>query len=86
MLTCGKCDEGWICEQHPDLPWPHDDCGGPGMRCDVPTCPHRIDRRPVTTATGLVCPQCRQPVARVERVTQGLVFRVSGMRESMVSE
>lgn len=21
----------WICEQHPDKPWPHDDCAGPGM-------------------------------------------------------
>jgi len=23
-LTCGRCKEGWICERHPDLPWPHD--------------------------------------------------------------
>lgn len=22
---------GWVCEQHPDLPWPHDECIGPGM-------------------------------------------------------
>lgn len=22
---------GWVCEQHPDRPWPHDDCEGPGM-------------------------------------------------------
>ncbi len=21
----------WICEQHPNLVWPHDDCAGPGM-------------------------------------------------------
>lgn len=21
----------WICEQHPELDWPHDDCAGPGM-------------------------------------------------------
>jgi hypothetical protein len=20
----------WVCEQRPDKPWPHDDCGGPG--------------------------------------------------------
>jgi hypothetical protein len=19
---CGKCHDGWICERHPDLPWP----------------------------------------------------------------
>lgn len=22
---------GWCCEQHPHLPFPHDDCAGPGM-------------------------------------------------------
>lgn len=22
---------GWVCEQHPDLPFPHGDCAGPGM-------------------------------------------------------
>lgn len=21
----------WVCEQHPDMDWPHDDCAGPGM-------------------------------------------------------
>ena len=26
------CEE-WICEQHPHLHWPHDDCAGPGMPC-----------------------------------------------------
>jgi hypothetical protein len=33
-----------ICEAHSDKPWPHGDCAGPGMPCDVPTCPHRMDR------------------------------------------
>ena len=45
-LTCGTCDEGWICEAHPDRRWPHDDCAGPGIPCDAPTCPYRIDVRP----------------------------------------
>lgn len=22
---------GWVCEQHPELEFPHDDCAGPGM-------------------------------------------------------
>lgn len=22
---------GWVCEQHPDREFPHDDCAGPGM-------------------------------------------------------
>jgi hypothetical protein len=21
----------WVCERHPDEPWRHDDCPGPGM-------------------------------------------------------
>ena len=29
-LTCGKCDDSWICEAHPDRAWPPDDCAGPG--------------------------------------------------------
>ena len=24
----------WVCEAHPDLPWPHDDCPGPGRLRD----------------------------------------------------
>lgn len=24
-------DEEWVCEAHPDKPFPHDDCPGPGM-------------------------------------------------------
>jgi hypothetical protein len=30
--TC-FCNEGWICEAHPDQGWPHDDCAGPGEPC-----------------------------------------------------
>ena len=25
---------GWVCEEHPHLPFPHDDCPGPGMPRD----------------------------------------------------
>jgi hypothetical protein len=30
-----RCRDGWICEQHPDQPSPHDDCAGPGMPCPI---------------------------------------------------
>ena len=33
------CAEGWICERHPEQPWPHDDCTGPGEPCSNPDCP-----------------------------------------------
>jgi hypothetical protein len=29
------CNDGWVCEVHPSLGWPHDDCAGPGMPCPV---------------------------------------------------
>jgi hypothetical protein len=32
-VTCVLCRDGWVCEQHPDLPAFHDDCPGPGMPC-----------------------------------------------------
>jgi hypothetical protein len=32
------CFDGWVCEQHPDRCWPHDDCPGPGMPCVNPEC------------------------------------------------
>ena len=73
-LTCGKCDNGWICEEHPDQPWPHQNCAGPGMPCDVPTCPYRIDLRPVKTRTGLVCARCRQTVATIQDDGAGTVI------------
>jgi hypothetical protein len=34
-----KTKLGWICEAHPALPWPHDDCAGPGTQCRNPDCP-----------------------------------------------
>jgi hypothetical protein len=55
-LTCGKCDDGWICKVHPDQPWPHDQCPRPAMPGDVVACPFRkrliISRiaRPISSA------------------------------------
>jgi hypothetical protein len=36
-MPCHFAD-GWICETHPDQPWPHDDCIGPGTLCRNPEC------------------------------------------------
>ncbi len=30
------CNEGWVCEEHPRCPWPHNECGGAGMPCETP--------------------------------------------------
>jgi hypothetical protein len=32
------CNDGWICEKHPDQAWPHEDCPGPGQLCADPDC------------------------------------------------
>jgi hypothetical protein len=54
----GHCAEGWICEAHPENPWPHEGCPGPGMQCSNPECawwkgldPSRSSRTPPTRGT-----------------------------------
>jgi len=35
-MKCANCDgEGWVCEDHPEVPWGdgHQCCGGAGMPC-----------------------------------------------------
>lgn len=33
-MTCPKCNGGgWVCEDHPDLPWNHNENCGAGMPC-----------------------------------------------------
>lgn len=27
------CNDGLLCEAHPTIGWPHDNCPGPGMPC-----------------------------------------------------
>src|SRR4026207_1999533 len=75
------CEHGWTCERHPHLPWPHDDCDGPGEQCPNPACPwwrgdppraRQLDvvvastSQTPTERTGLACPQCKQPYGDIE--------------------
>lgn len=31
---CKLCrGSGWLCDEHPTLPWDHDDCDGAGIVC-----------------------------------------------------
>ena len=46
------CASGWICEQHPDQPWPHADCDGPGMQCRNPECPWWQGPEPAALSTA----------------------------------
>jgi hypothetical protein len=48
------CVEGWICEQHPDRGWPHEDCAGPGMPCEDPACAIGMQLRHKLAARRLV--------------------------------
>src|SRR5687767_11061889 len=72
--SCGRCADGWCCEEHPAEAWGHGGCTGPAMPCENVSCPYRIDRRPVPTRSGLVWPECRRPVATVEGVSGGLLL------------
>jgi hypothetical protein len=40
-LTCGKCYEGWICDEHPGQPAGHDGCSEPNNPCADVSLPHR---------------------------------------------
>jgi hypothetical protein len=81
QLTCGKCDDGWICEQHPDRPWPHDACAGAGMPCDMPVSDRSTAGADAIGARVLLVPAAGgDGRARVERAT----IRVPGLRESAV--
>jgi len=45
-VTCPHCqDIGWMCEEHPEREWSHDDnCSGPGTPC--PACNQEEPPRP----------------------------------------
>jgi hypothetical protein len=45
------CASGWICEAHPDHPWPHDDCAGPGEQCRNPECSSWQGSSPAAVST-----------------------------------
>jgi hypothetical protein len=35
--ACPRCqDQRWVCEEHPERVWPHEECAGPGVPC--PAC------------------------------------------------
>ena len=37
LAICPVClGERWLCQDHPDNTWPHDDCAAPGRPC--PSC------------------------------------------------
>ena len=46
-LICPDCaGSGWLCEEHPNLPWDHDEeCDGAGIACDCnafAVAPHKV--------------------------------------------
>jgi hypothetical protein len=48
-LPCTRCeDEAWVCEGHPEVPWPH--AIAPGLGCPV----RRATRPPAAAAPGFV--------------------------------
>jgi hypothetical protein len=61
---CGQCNEGWICEEHPEQRMGHEHCGGAGMPCQNPLCEF---------STGLVCPKCKRSHGEIEHQTDRVI-------------
>ena len=44
-LICPDCHgSGWLCDEHPSVPWGHDDCDGTGIVCGcnaIAVAPHK---------------------------------------------
>jgi hypothetical protein len=92
--TC-HCEQGWICEEHPDQRYSHDNCSGPGMKCDNPRCPFwngdpprarqldvvfALTSQAPTQKTGLVCPLCKEAYGAIEdQQPKRIVVEVPGL-------
>jgi hypothetical protein len=75
VASCGECEDGWICEEHPDQPMGHEHCSGAGMPCQNPKCPYRTKR------TGLVCPMCKTSMGDIEHQADRTIrFRCKSCR------
>ena len=57
---CPVCVNGWACEGHPEKPWPHDECEGPGVPCRAEGC-----------AESRICPWCG--AIRVDALPPGVL-------------
>jgi hypothetical protein len=72
---CRKCVEGWICEAHPEKPWPYRGCAGPGKPCDAPDCvQERLDRQDRFGWLGAPAAQ-HQPHAALVRILWRMKWR-----------
>ena len=79
MEDAHVCNEGWICEAHPELGWPHTaaegetvmkdgDCPGPGMPCQYAAAQAERDGGypyPAPECGGTDKPQWDKVIARV---------------------
>ncbi len=70
MNVCPGCHgEHFICEQHPDSEWPHDECAGPGVPWPVCNTAESPVLRFGVDAEQWQCPRCGSGVEahRVEK-------------------
>jgi hypothetical protein len=68
------CDEGWVCERHPDQPFPHDDCAGPGMPCSELSIRQQVEAALAEARFNVV------DVVRAERDGERVPAEVRGLR------
>ena len=82
------CAEGWICEAHPDKPWPHDDCAGPGMLCRTAGCPFCLSPHEVHDVLGATLHQLLTAARAYRRlwlrVHEGQQGRTEGRTDDLI--
>jgi hypothetical protein len=79
-LICGKCDEEWICERHPDLPWLHDSALDPQCRAmskAVPTESSRVLRNEPAWAAYAAVSQSRPSRTKAPERSSSTVLAVA---------
>ena len=99
-VTKCNCNEGFVCETHPDKPEGHDGCDAPGHQCPNPVCPWwqwpspaalrsrwREDVPPITlleTCWKLRSPRGRVLTCGVFRTIAGLEVRCSYAQDDLI--
>jgi hypothetical protein len=68
------CEQGWVCEAHPDKPLEHDDCTFPGVLCDNPECPWWQDIKKLVAESGAECAKHLLPSEYEHLNAHGFVF------------
>ena len=76
-LPICHCNDGWVCDVHPDMAWPHDECPGRGMPCTNTRCPNgRQNIKRLKSGIGMSAELDEQEVADVSSELAALIAAI----------